>query len=1152
MPADFVHLRVHSEYSLLEGAVRISDMTKFCKALRMPAVAITDNGNLFGTVEFSQKCSEAGVQPIIGCKLYVKNEKASSIKTASYKTHFDEIVLLVQNSKGYANLLKLVSRSFIKVDEDDKSGVPHVLVDDIEKYNEGLILLTGGIAGLFGYHLIAGNIKAAEETLIRFNKAFKDRIYIELMRHGLEEEQKIEAHLIDIAYKYDIPLVATNDAFFTTKGMYEAHDALICIKDGSYVVQDDRRRLTPEHYFKTPEEMRELFADLPEAVDNTVVIAKRCAYMFEPVAPCLPAFPVKEGRTEAEELRENAATGLEKRLEVHVYQEGMNGHDKELAAKPYYQRLEYELKILEDMGFPGYFLIVADFIKWSNNNNVPVGPGRGSGAGSVVAWALTITDLDPLKFGLLFERFLNPERVSMPDFDIDFCQEKRGKVIEYVQNEYGFDRVAQIVTFGKLKARAVLRDVGRVLQIPYGQVDRICKLIPNEPGSEMTLKEAIESETQLREMRDNEAIVAKLLDVGMKLEGLNRHASTHAAGVVIGGKPLDEIVPLYKDSNSDMPVTQFNMKYVESTGLVKFDFLGLKTLTVLAKAVELVKKDKGIDIDLSALPHDDKKTFELLSRAETFGVFQLESVGMRDVLRKLKPDSIEEIIAIVALYRPGPMDNIPSYINRKFGKEKLDYMHPTLEPILKETFGVIIYQEQVMQIAQVLSGYSLGGADILRRAMGKKKKEEMDKQRKVFIDGATARQIPEAKSSMIFDQVAKFAGYGFNKSHAAAYAFIAYQTAYLKANYPVEFMAASMTLDIHNTDKLAAFKEELVNIGVELLPPDINSSDITFTVENDAVRYALPAIKSVGEGAVKISINERKKNGSYKDISDFTQRLDASAINKRQLENLVKSGAFDCIESNRAKVFNGISKIIGHASAATNDRNSSQVSLFGEMELPKISLPECPDWPMIERLEREAEAIGFFLSAHPLDNYESKTLERLRVVKSSSLLHRRGTSSLKMVGILNSKRERISKSGNRYAFADFSDAYGSFSVTFFSEILGKTRDMLESGQPLLLTLNAERVSDDEQPRLTASNVQMLDEAVSRAAKGLIITFDRTDVIEPLNDIIKADGRGKGKIHLVVRLEDRDVEIVLEGKFAISAHTIGALRKQAGILEVREL
>ncbi|HEX9447402.1 MAG TPA: DNA polymerase III subunit alpha, partial [Dongiaceae bacterium] len=797
--AEFVHLRVHSAYSLSEGAVKNKQLVELAKRASMPAVAVTDTGALFGVMEFAGYAKDAGIQPIIGCQLGITREDIEQHRGTLPPP--DQLVLLVQNDVGYQNLMKLVSAAFL---ETEPGLAPQVSLELIAKHSAGLIALTAGPSGQVGRLLGEGQNPAAEAALLHLKSIFPDRLYVEIMRHGLALEDRCEASFIDLAYAHDLPLVATNEVFFSDEGMYAAHDALLCIAGGTYVGEKDRRKVTRGHGFKSAREMRELFADLPEAVDNTLVIARRCAFMPPSRKPILPAFSVD--MAEADVLRQKAIEGLDARLSaLKLDADGR---------KPYVDRLEFELNTIIQMGFPGYFLIVADFIQWAKKHGIPVGPGRGSGAGSVVAWALTITDLDPLRWGLLFERFLNPERVSMPDFDVDFCQDRRDEVIRYVQERYGRDKVAQIITFGKLQARAAVRDVGRVLQMPYGQIDRLSKLIPNNPANPITLKEAISSEPQLRQAQDDDPMVKRLMEIAQKLEGLYRHASTHAAGVVIGDRPLDQLVPLYRDPRSDMPVTQFNMKDVEKAGLVKFDFLGLKTLTVLATAVKHLAR-RGITIDLDHLPLDDRKTYEMLGLGDSTGVFQLESSGMRDVLKKLKPDRFEDIIAVVALYRPGPMDNIPRYINCKHGREDPDYLYPTLEGILKETFGIMIYQEQVMQIAQVLSGYSLGGADLLRRAMGKKIKEEMEAQRKLFVDGAVERGVPDEKAGQIFDQVNKFAGYGFNKSHAAAYALVAYQTAWLKANYPVEFFAASMTYDMGNTEKLNIFRQELNRIGVK-------------------------------------------------------------------------------------------------------------------------------------------------------------------------------------------------------------------------------------------------------------------------------------------------------------------------------------------------
>ncbi len=898
--ADFVHLRVHTAYSLSSGALPIKEVPRLCQAERMPAVAITDTGNLFGALEFATACATGGVQPIIGCELALSGRAEEARPNGGLPARAvepDRIVLLAQSEHGYRNLLAIVSRSYLA---GDGAADPAVAIDDLAMAGEGLLCLTGGPKGPVGRRLAEGQRDAAEAVLRDLAAAFPGRLYIELMRHEGPEERRSEPDLVDLAYRHDLPLVATNDVYFPDREFYDAHDALLCIAQSTVVADNDRQRLTPYHYFRPAAEMRELFADLPEACDNTLVIARRCAYLPRPRQPILPAFPTGQGETEEAGLRRAAQAGLDERLAKL----GLSADQ----VRPYRERLEFELGTIIQMGFAGYFLIVADFIQWAKRAGIPVGPGRGSGAGSVVAWALTITDLDPLRFGLLFERFLNPERVSMPDFDIDFCQDRRDEVIRYVQQKYGADRVAQIITFGKLQARAVLRDVGRVLGMPYGQVDRLCKLVPNNPAHPVTLERAIAGEPALQQLRDGDEGVARLMEIALKLEGLYRHASTHAAGVVIGDRPLAELVPLYRDARSNMPVTQFSMKWVELAGLVKFDFLGLKTLTVLARCLDLLEA-RGVGIDLADLPFDNRAAYELLARGDTVGVFQVEGQGVRDMLRKLRPDRFEDIIAANALYRPGPMENIPRYIAVKHGEEPPDYLHPKIEGILKETYGVMTYQEQVMQIAQVLAGYTLGGADLLRRAMGKKIQSEMDAQRQQFVEGAMARGVERARAELIFDQMAKFAGYGFNKPHAAAYALITYQTAYLKANHPVEFMAALMTLDLGNTDKLNLFRQELSRLGIRLLPPDVNRSKSMFTVESDpksgkpAIRYALAAIKGVGEQAMAELVRERETNGRFKDLFDLARRLDAKTFNRGQFESLAKAGAFECLNPNRAQTF---------------------------------------------------------------------------------------------------------------------------------------------------------------------------------------------------------------------------------------------------------
>jgi DNA polymerase III subunit alpha len=1130
----FIHLHTHSAYSLAEGAIKVKDLVKRCAAFDMPAVAVTDTNNLFGAMEFALEASKNGIQPIIGAQLQIEA--------------YGHVVLLCQNEAGYRNLCAMVSDAHLSGD-----GVvdANASVDTLCKFADGLICLSGGWGGALNNLYLENRSDEADAFLARIMDAYGDRLYIEIQRHEHVEENQVEEQLIETAYAKNIPLVASNDCYFLNRNMHEAHDALLCIAGGRYISEDDRRKVTPEHYFKTSAEMANIFRDLPEAVENTVKIAQRCGFLLEPINPLLPRFDTKEGRDETEELRAQAREGLEWRLK-HFVEDGESSE----VSKPYFDRLDFELGIIEQMGFPGYFLICSDFIKWAKDHNIPVGPGRGSGAGSVVAWSLKITDLDPLRFNLLFERFLNPERVSMPDFDVDFCQERRDEVIRYVQEKYGYDRVAQIITFGKLQARAVVRDVGRVLQMPYGLVDRIAKMIPNNPANPMTLEEALEQDADLRAERDKDETSQKLITIALQLEGLYRHASTHAAGLVIGDRPLTELVALYRDPRSDMPVTQFNMKYVESVGLVKFDFLGLKTMTVVQKSVDYLA-ERGEHIDYLQIPLDDPKTFELLASGQTVGVFQLESAGMRDALRRMRPDRFEDIIALVSLYRPGPMDNIPVYCDRKMGKEEPDYMHPLLQPYLEETYGIMIYQEQVMQAAQALAGYSLGGADLLRRAMGKKIKEEMDKQRQQFIDGAAEHhQVSQEKSEQIFEQINKFAGYGFNKSHAAAYALIAYWTAWLKANYPVEFMAASMTLDMGNTDKLAVFKQDLDKMGIPLLQPDVNYSKVRFSVEDAQVRYALAALKGVGEGAMDQVVAERDANGTYKTLDDFAARCDPKALNKRQMEQLAAAGAFTSLNDNRAQVYQAVEIILRHAHTLANEKASGQVSLFagdGGQSQALPPLPQVKNWTPLELLEREFAAVGFYLSAHPLDT-KIEQLEKLGIV---TLLHVEETlqnqpgMGAKMAGVILKKQERVSQKGNKFAFLQLSDSTGVYEVMLFSEVLAAHRDLLEPGQTVLLNVLAE--SKEDQVRFMCQGVQKLDEILERRTEALYIKLDQAQPAAKLEEFLKTEGKGSTQIVLHVMIEKaRYVEMVLPGKYSLSSAARNILRAEDGIIEIREV
>ena len=826
----FIPLRNHTTYSLCQGAIKISEIVERAVAYNLPALGIMDCQNLFAALEFSSACKKAGIQPILGCEMLVNFDDGTrkNLSNLDVEKSLAKMPLIASNDEGYKNLMYLVSHSFL----NRQNGLtPHISFDLLKQKSAGLIALSGATHGFIGKLLIDEQDKKISALIEELAKTFPQNFYIEITRHGSALEEKLEEKFIELAFKHNLPLVATNDVYFMNPEMYEAQDILSCIGEGRFFLEPDRPKLSRQQYFKTSGELEALFSDIPEAIENTVNIAKKCHLMAFERAPTLPKFSSEPDFNEAEELQRQSAEGLKLRLQRKFEIEETSADQQQKIEKEYFARLDFETSVITKMNFSGYFLIVSDFIKWAKNNDIPVGPGRGSGAGSIVAWSLEITDLDPIRFGLLFERFLNPDRVSMPDFDVDFCQSRRDEVIDYVQKKYGRDYVAQIITFGKLQARAVLKDVGRVLQMPYNQVDRICKLIPFNAIEAVTLQKAIEMDKDLQQAIKEDPQVTKLVDIALKLEGLNRHASTHAAGVVIGDKPLREICALYNDEGSEMPAVGYSMKYAEGAGLVKFDFLGLKTLTTIFEAVKLIEKTRGLKIDISNIRLDDQETFKMLATGDSIGVFQIESSGMRSVLRQMKSDKIEDIIALISLYRPGPMDNIPTYIRRKHGQEKINYPHPLLEPTLKETYGVIVYQEQVMEIAKVLSGYSLGAADLLRRAMGKKIKEEMDQQRAIFVNGAMKNNVSEKQAGEIFDLVDKFAGYGFNKSHAAAYALISYQTAYLKAHFPVEFITASINLEIDNTDKINIFLQAAKDHGIKILPPDVNASEAYFSVE---------------------------------------------------------------------------------------------------------------------------------------------------------------------------------------------------------------------------------------------------------------------------------------------------------------------------------
>ncbi|MFD1196460.1 DNA polymerase III subunit alpha [Seohaeicola saemankumensis] len=1167
----FIHLRVHTEYSLLEGAVRLKKLPGLCAAAGMPAVAVTDTNNMFAALEFSVGASAAGIQPIVGCQVslaYLPAQPGERPRDPA------GIVLLAQNETGYENLMRLNSCLYL-----DKAGqLPQVTMEELQAFGEGLICLSGGPDGPVGRLLRAGQRPAAEDLMRKLAAIYPDRLYVELQRHpeggGLPEAERLsERGFVEMAYAMDLPLVATNDVYFPKSDMYEAHDALICIAEGAYVDQQGpRRRLTAQHYFKSPQEMATLFADLPEAVQNTVEIARRCAFKAFKRPPILPKF----ADDEVQELRRQAKEGLAARLAVIPHAASVEEYDK---------RLEFELGIIEGMGFPGYFLIVADFIKWAKDHDIPVGPGRGSGAGSLVAYALTITDLDPLRYSLLFERFLNPERVSMPDFDIDFCMDRREEVIRYVQERYGRDKVGQIITFGALLSKAAVRDIGRVLQMPYGQVDRLSKLIPVEGVKPVSIEQALAQEERLREAVRAEEVVKRLLDYGQQVEGLLRNASTHAAGVVIGDRPLDRLVPLYQDPRSDMPATQFNMKWVEQAGLVKFDFLGLKTLTVIQNAVDLIKGQgrhlhiradgaqlydppEGAMDDIGAIPLDDEATYRLYASAKTVAVFQVESSGMMDALRRMKPTCIEDIVALVALYRPGPMENIPTYCEVKNGLKARESIHPLIDHILEETQGIIVYQEQVMQIAQEMAGYSLGGADLLRRAMGKKIAEEMAKERPKFEKGAMANGVDKKKASEVFDLLEKFANYGFNKSHAAAYAVVSYQTAWLKANHPVEFMAGVMNCDSHLTDKLSTYAEEVRRgMGIEIVPPCVNRSEAGFTVHEGKLVYALGALKNVGIEAMRMITAARRDDAGrerpFVTLFDFARRVDLKRVGKRPLEMLARAGAFDMLDPNRRRVFEALDALVNYSAAIHEQKASNQVSLFGEAgdDLPEPRLMPVADWQPTERLDEEHKAIGFYLSGHPLDDY-LPALKRRNVLTLAELQAKaeQAGGAIGKVGVLVSAlQERKSGRGTRFFRMNISDPTSQVSgIAMFCDDFDAARRVFDQTHQVVMTLEARFNEGQFDP--VGRSVTPMDGVVAEAgATGLRIFIEDAgaiasvaSVLEQAAETLRNLPRGPVMLCLMDPGLPGETEIDTGQDFPLNPQIKGAIRSLPGVMEVQEV
>ena len=1116
MQYPFIHLRSQSSYSLSEGALKIEKLVNLAKKNNMPAIALTDNNNMFGILEFSIACINNSIQPIIGTSINYLD-----IQT---KEHPSQLNFLVMNEEGYINLLYLSSISHTS--GNNPIGIYH---KDLKKYNNGLICYIGGE---YNPLLILKHQNKIEEISVfinNFRNMFGQDFLFEIQRVQDPKIDGFEKEFLEYSQNFTIPIIGSNNIKYENENDYNAHDALLCIAQKLTINQTNRKVSNSEIYFKTSEQMINIFGDIPEIIENNFRIALKCNYYPKEILPKLPKFSSDQNLSESELLNLKSKEGLLLRLQE------MNINSPSI----YQERLNYELEIINNMGFSGYFLIVADFVNWAKNKEIAVGPGRGSGAGSVVAWSLSITDLDPLQYGLLFERFLNPERVSMPDFDIDFCQNRRDEVIEYVSNKYGKECVAHIITFGTLASRAAIRDVGRVLEIPYSEIDQFAKLFPYNPANPLSLDESINSDKNLKEMVASDERLSNVVDISLKLEGLHRHASTHAAGVVIGDSSIINIVPLYKDPNTSVNATQFSMKYVEKAGLIKFDFLGLTTLSIIQDSIKLIKENHS-NFDLKHIPMDDKKTFQQLSKGEAIGIFQLESNGMGSVLRQLQPDKFEEIIAVVALFRPGPMDHIPSFCNRKHGKEKIEYLHPLLEKVLKETYGIIVYQEQVMQIAQVLSNYTLGEADLLRRAMGKKIQKEMDAQKNRFIEGAKSNKISINEASKIFDLVNKFAGYGFNKSHAAGYALLAYQTAYLKTNFPYEFMTATFNYSIDRTDRIILLNKELSSLNIEFKKPDINHSQAKFSIEENnglkSIRFGLGAIKGVGIKSMSNLVKERENNGKFIDIIDFMNRLKGDVINKRQLEKLVQAGSFDSIETNRAKLFYNVPKFV-EIYGGSNFKDQNQAMLFEENKLSfddsNLFDQQIDDWSSGFLLKNELEVIGFYFSSHPVSLYPKNYFRHNNIIEWNQIKLNEDIKSAKIVGSILDIKERSNKEGRKYAFLTVSTLESQIELTIFSDKLNDFRNLIKEGNLLLFHIDISR--DIENMRLIIRKIEDFEQTFSNQKKIINIYLQQYFEIDLLEKLFKKSNRKNEKLYLYIDKDNKLISFDFSDKFEVTSY-----------------
>ncbi len=1131
----FVHLRNYSQYSLSKGALRINDLVNFCKEHNIPATSITDFDNLFGALEFCIESKRNGIQPIIGTNIFLRDKK--------YVNGY--LLLLCKNEVGYKNLVKLISHSYLNNSEIND---PYIIIENLKQYSDGLICMAGGQFGVITKNYFE-NIIFAHELINIFNEIFGENFFLEIQRFKKNVNCINENFLLNVSNDLRIPLVATNENFFLKESFFKTHDALLSISQQKYVESDDRAKSDTEYYLKNVNEMSSLFDDIPQALVNTVKIARKCSFFLEEKAPSLP----KIKSTELDEnslLRTYSKKGLNERLKNITF---------DVNKDEYTKRLDYELDIIIKMGYSSYFLIVSDFINWAKNNKIPVGPGRGSGAGSLVAWCLSITNLDPLRFGLIFERFLNPERVSLPDFDIDFCMDKRDEVIKYVQKKYGNLNVAQIITFGSFQARAALRDVGRVIQLPLTMVDDICKMIPFNPANPINLKDFVKENKQIKKMINNDQNIKNLFEISMNLEGLFRHASTHAAGIVIAEKPLTETIPLYKDPKSEIPVTQFSMKFVEKIGLIKFDFLGLKTLTVIDETLKILR-EKSIEINIDKINLADSVTYEMLRKGLTTGVFQLEGQGMRETIIKIKPDRFEDLIAIVSLYRPGPMDNIPTYINRKQNKENYEYIHEDLKDILDETYGIMVYQEQVMLIAQRLAGFSLAKADLLRRAMGKKIKSEMDSQREAFINGCTKNKIDENKASSLFDEIAKFAGYGFNKSHAAAYAMIAYQTAYLKSNFPVEFFCALMNCDVNNFDKLSLYCNEIKKLGFDVLKPDINHSNVNFEVNYNeknkpiSINFGLSAIKNIGGLSICELVNERKKNGKFKNFSELLKRVSNNVLNKKVLEALIFSNALKSVEDNQKFLFENIDKIIAYNSNFHKNLCENQTNLFPEYDdLEKhLNHKKDSDWDLKYKLQKEIDAFGFYLSEHPTKIYKSVNSE-LKILSLEKLsfteMNEQAAKINTYIAMINNKNERKTKMGKRFCFFNLSDDTNNIDAICFSEVLDNIDFQLEVGEIYLFRISKQSMKDSQ--RLIINDIKKIENSRRNKSYGILIEPDKLNY-NKFKLLLDNHINGSNKISFKFLLDNKEIEIKSDVNYDIDLDFMDKIKSVEGIIGFKQI